>query len=194
MTGNKILELAEQVLDFEESPEGVCASTPELMSAVKDRLLWCEGAAAIAEDLFPSRPIHAAHALASHDPPRLPSIPGYEVTGLLGRGGAGIVYSARHLKLNRVVALKMMLAGEFATDVELQRFMREARADAVIKHPNVVDIYDIDESDGRPYFTWNSLKGEVWPTVSAVRRFPNAMLQIGNGLLEVPVQGADRTL
>ena len=58
----------------------------------------------------------------------LPRLPGYELIGVLGRGGMGVVYKAVHLRLNRTVALKMLLAGAFATPAERQRFAREAEA------------------------------------------------------------------
>src|SRR5207302_10193630 len=83
----------------------------------------------------------------------LPEIPGYEVLAVLGRGGHGIVYRVRHLKLKRVAALKMLLAGEFASPAELARFAREAEAIAALQHPNIVQIYDVGEVDGRAFFT-----------------------------------------
>jgi serine/threonine-protein kinase len=71
----------------------------------------------------------------------------------------GIVYKARHLKLNRIVAIKMMLAGGYARPRELERFKREAEAVAALRHPNIVQIYDAGEHDGFPYFTMEFMEG-----------------------------------
>ena len=90
---------------------------------------------------------------------QLPTIPGYEVEAVLGHGGMGVVYKARHVKLNRPVALKMMLYGAVATSSEQARFQREAEAVAALHHPHIVQIYDVGEADGRPYYTMEFLEG-----------------------------------
>jgi WD40 repeat protein/serine/threonine protein kinase len=75
----------------------------------------------------------------------LPQVPGYELLSVLGRGGMGIVYKARHLGLNRIVALKMLVAGVLAKPVEQARFKIEAEAVARLQHPNIVQIFDVGE-------------------------------------------------
>src|SRR5262249_6750426 len=80
-------------------------------------------------------------------------IRGYEIQGVLGRGGMGLVYKAWHLRLNRVVALKMLHAGPYARPEELERFFREAEAVAGLHHAKIVKVHDMSELDGRAYFT-----------------------------------------
>jgi tetratricopeptide (TPR) repeat protein/tRNA A-37 threonylcarbamoyl transferase component Bud32 len=87
------------------------------------------------------------------------AVPGYELLGELGRGGMGVVYKARHLRLNRPVALKMVLSGEFARSIDLERFNSEARRLAKVQHPNIVHIYDVGEYAGRPYFAMEYVDG-----------------------------------
>ncbi len=77
------------------------------------------------------------------------SVPGYEIEGVLGRGGMGVVYKARHLVLKRTVALKMALVGGHAGPAELARFRIEAAAVARLRHPNIVQIHEVGEPDGR---------------------------------------------
>src|SRR4051812_7185244 len=89
----------------------------------------------------------------------MPSVPGHRVESVLGRGGVGVVYRARHLSLKRPVALKMLLSGEYAGRVERGRFLREARAVAALRHPNVVQVHEVGEHDGRPYFTMELIDG-----------------------------------
>src|SRR5262249_32560928 len=82
------------------------------------------------------------------DPP--PRLPGYEVLEELGRGGMGVVYKARQVHLNRVVALKMVLSGGHATSEERRRFLAEAEAIAAIRHPSIVQVHDFGTHDGLP--------------------------------------------
>lgn len=94
------------------------------------------------------------------------SIPGYEILNELGRGGMGVVYRARQIALNRIVALKMVLSGGHAGSEMLARFRMEAEAEARLQHPNIVQVYDVGECNGVPYFSLeyvagHSLKREV---------------------------------
>jgi serine/threonine-protein kinase len=84
---------------------------------------------------------------------------GYEVQELVGRGGMGVVYRAWDRRLKRPVALKMLIAGAYARPEELERFLRGAEAEAGIRHPNIVQVYDVGDVDGRPYFTMEFVEG-----------------------------------
>ncbi len=96
-----------------------------------------------------------------------PVVPGYEVLGELSRGGMGVVYKARHLGLNRLVALKVVLAGGHAGAAERARFRIEGEAVARLQHPNIVQIYDIGEYDGCPYLSMELVPG---PTLAQACR------------------------
>jgi hypothetical protein len=103
---------------------------------------------------------------APGEAPRTPPLAGearrvgdYELLGELGRGGMGVVYKARHLRLNRLVALKLILAGGHAGSRELARFRGEAEAVAALQQPNVVQIYEVGEHDGCPFFSLELVGG-----------------------------------
>ena len=87
------------------------------------------------------------------------AVPGYQILGELGRGGMGVVYQARQLGLQRTVALKMVLNGIQAGPKDLARFRAEAAAIARLQHPNIVQIYDVGEAAGRPYFVLEFVAG-----------------------------------
>jgi WD40 repeat protein len=88
-----------------------------------------------------------------------PAVPGYEILQELGRGGMGIVYQARQVALNRVVALKVIRAGAGAGAQELERFRIEAEAVARLQHPHIVQIHEIGEQAGCPYFALEFVEG-----------------------------------
>lgn len=88
------------------------------------------------------------------------SLGGYEIMGELGRGGMGVVYKAHQRGLNRTVALKMVLAGGHASEEQLKRFLAEARAVAHLQHPNIVQVFDIGENEGLPFFSLEFVDGE----------------------------------
>src|SRR6516165_7589019 len=89
----------------------------------------------------------------------VPSIPGYEVLGELGRGGMGIVYKAHNLKYDRLVALKMILSGRGADVLELARFRIEAEAIGSLEHPNIVESHEVGVHLGYPFFVLEYAEG-----------------------------------
>jgi eukaryotic-like serine/threonine-protein kinase len=128
---------------------------PELAAEIRllfdvEQAIDGEPAARSANDLTLS-----AGMLAPPVPPRTPSVPGYEVLGELGRGGMGVVYKARQLRLNRIVALKMVLAWNHALPEVGVRFLAEAESVARLHHPHIA----FGEFEGRPYFEMEYVAG-----------------------------------
>jgi tetratricopeptide (TPR) repeat protein/tRNA A-37 threonylcarbamoyl transferase component Bud32 len=92
-------------------------------------------------------------------PRRWPELPGYEIIEEIARGGMGVVYRARQIKLNRIVALKVILSGAHASERERAQFQREAEAVARLQHPHIVQIYEIGEQNALPYFSLEYVDG-----------------------------------
>jgi serine/threonine protein kinase len=88
-----------------------------------------------------------------------PDIAGYTILGVLGQGGMGVVFKAYDQRLLRNVAIKMVAAGPIATEELLERFEREAQAVAQIQHPNIAQIYEVGEVEGRPYLVMEFVSG-----------------------------------
>jgi eukaryotic-like serine/threonine-protein kinase len=96
---------------------------------------------------------------APRDPDDALLVPGYEILEELGRGGMGVVYKARQVNLQRLVALKLIRDGALAGPRERARFRIEAEAAARLRHPNVVQIYDAGDYRGQPYFAMELVEG-----------------------------------
>jgi serine/threonine-protein kinase len=157
----RVQQLLDEILDSQRKPEEVCAACPELLPEVRQRWRQVCTVEAEIEALFPTPQLTPGPnaPLSPYPVAELPRIPGYEVQSVLGRGGMGVVYKARHLRLNRAVALKMLLAGTYAGPPEVTRFLQEAEAAAGLRHPNIVQVYDLGDLAGVPYFTMELLEG-----------------------------------
>src|SRR5437762_12228837 len=134
----RVQQLLDALLASDATPEVVCASCPEFLPAVRKQWQRMRRLRADLDALFPS----GDEAAPPPEVMDLPQVPEYEVEAVLGRGGMGIVFRAKHVRLGRAVALKMMLAGALASPREKARFQREAEAAAGLRHPNIVQIDD----------------------------------------------------
>ena len=142
------------------SLEDAVLAHPDLADELRD--LW--GAVMVADaiashaSLAPTKP---SAAVAESAPLlELPARLGdYELLEELGRGGMGIVYRARQISLDRIVAVKMILRGTLASPNDLARFRAEAEAAARLDHPNIVPVYEVGEIEGQPYFSMKFVDG-----------------------------------
>ncbi|OWK45453.1 serine/threonine-protein kinase [Fimbriiglobus ruber] len=155
-----VLQLLEEVLQSGRTPEDVCADKPDLLAEVRARLGRLNRVKGELDALFPELATTGSDSTSSFRlGGDLPQIPGHDVEAVLGRGGMGVVYKARHRQLNRPVAVKMMLAGGFAGPLEVARFRREAETLAGLGHPHIVRVHEAGELDGLPYFTMELVEG-----------------------------------
>jgi serine/threonine protein kinase len=118
------------------------------------------------------QPGGAALAPPTPERPALPSVPGFEILAELGRGGMGVVYKAQHLRLKRLVALKMIRAGAGASTEQRARFRAEAEATARLQHPHIVQIHEIGEHQGQPFLSLEFVEGRSLAHTLAGRPLP----------------------
>jgi WD40 repeat protein len=156
--------LADLLLEWEErrergeksTPEDLCRDHPECLEPLRARIAALQ---AMSPLLSTRLSLPASASTAKAGPLKLPELLGYELLGELGRGGMGVVYKARHLALKRLVALKMIRTPGAASAEEIARFRTEAEAVARLRHPHIVQIHDVGEHDGSPYFALEFLAG-----------------------------------
>jgi eukaryotic-like serine/threonine-protein kinase len=147
--------------------DAACSGDTDLRAAVEellrhagpDDLTLAGPVAAAAEHIRSQAPTVQRDAKAAIAAVSWPTIPGYDVLEELGRGGMGVVYQARQISLNRIVALKMLLPAHPDGNEMIARFRTEVEALARLQHPNIVTIYDIGVTGGRPYFAMEHIDG-----------------------------------
>jgi serine/threonine-protein kinase len=156
---SRVQALLEEILHTHVSAEEACREQPELLPQVRERLAQARALQDHLDSVLPTGTSRNGRRVFRRPATKLPQLPGYHVEGVVGSGGMGVVYRARHVKLNRTVAIKMLLAGEYAREHELERFKREAESIASLCHANVVQVFDAGECDGHPYFVMEFMEG-----------------------------------
>ncbi|MEN6492991.1 MAG: protein kinase [Thermoguttaceae bacterium] len=171
---NRVLDLGvpwedRQSAAQEPSIEDQRCDCPELAEGLPVTLLAMANVhAALAADGPPSpgqeeSPAKPSPSPADGDRPRRegwPVVPQYEILEEVGRGGMGVVFKARHVTLGRTVAIKTILACGLLQEDQVRRFLKEAKAMALLQHPNIVQIYEIGQQDEHPYLVMEYVPGE----------------------------------
>jgi eukaryotic-like serine/threonine-protein kinase len=190
--------LADTELDELERHVKACASCQQTLETLTDDTLWRSELRQEAALLFADtehglaidalvRTAAAADGANQPSARPAPTVPGYEIAGELGRGGMRVVYHARHVRLNRPCALKMVLAGAHASPEHVARFVTEAEAIARLDHPSIVQIRHIGDVLGLPFLELEylaggsldrQLDGTPWPTTRAAHLAEQAALGI----------------
>src|SRR5262249_6810198 len=151
-------------------PNDVLAQHPELACELRAFFANQDALQRLAAPLPTGEPAAAAAVagpgtVAETEPP-LPALGStlryfgdYELLAEIARGGMGVVFKAKQLRLQRIVALKMVLAGQLASAADVQRFQREAEAAANLDHPHIVPIYEVGVHEGQHYFSMKLIEG-----------------------------------
>jgi WD40 repeat protein len=148
--------------------EAFLARRPDLADDLRAFLDDRERFAQAAGQLGPPCPAPAAADAPTVAPGDTPAAPplgtvryfgDYELLEEIARGGMGVVFKARQISLNRVVALKMILAGQLASESDVRRFRAEAEAAAHLEHPHIVPLYEVGEHEGQHYFSMHFIQG-----------------------------------
>src|SRR5678815_77164 len=134
---------------------------------IRDRLM---GAAPAAHNVIPSKIRYFGD---------------YEILEEIAHGGMGVVYKARQTSLNRIVAVKMILAGQLANESDVKRFQAEAEAAANLHHPGVVGIYEVGVQDGQHYYSMEHVDGKN--LAQAVREKPLPLAQAAEYVRDIAV-------
>jgi serine/threonine-protein kinase len=137
--------------------EPVVRNHPDLADELRQLWAAAQMAGALARSPQSTATLPVDNFSPSVEPPRV--FGDFELVRELGRGGMGVVYEARQRSLNRTVALKMVLRGELASDADRARFRAEAEAAARLVHPNIVQVYEVGDVAGQPYFAMQFVPG-----------------------------------
>src|SRR5437870_6075593 len=171
---------------FSDAPEGLCTGCvletalgilPDASVGAGDDCGSFENAEANAANLAPHRKMSARAAGL------LREFGGYELLEEIGRGGQGVVFRARQKSLHRIVALKVIGLGQWATKAHLKRFRLEAEAAASLDHPCIVPIYEVGEREGACYFSMKFVEGGQLDEV--VKRAPMSIRQAAELIAKV---------
>lgn len=143
--------------------DAICETYPELASDL--RRLWgavlVTDVAAVASDQVPAVDQDEAISRRWRRLELPTTIGDYELLEEVGRGGMGVVFRARQVSLGREVAVKMILRGRLASDLDLSRFLSEASSTARLQHPHIVPVYEVGDIEGRPFFSMKFIDGET---------------------------------
>jgi serine/threonine protein kinase len=163
---NRVTELALRWEELRErgqeaTVEDLCREHPELIEPLRRRIQALREMDAVLEPSAarPGPPLSFGSRFAVLREQLFPQVPGYEILGELGRGGMGVVYQARQTKLDRVVALKMILPRLCPRPAERVRFRREIEAVANLHHPNLITVYEVGEFEDRPFYALEYVDG-----------------------------------
>ena len=135
------------------APEELCADCPELAEELARRVKVLEEM----DSVFDT----STHRRNTAAPDSDFELPGYEILTEIGSGGMGVVYKARQIQLDRIVAIKTLRGGPDATVEEIDRFHTEAESVAKLSHPGIVSIHDVGEVDGRHFFSMDFVEGQT---------------------------------
>src|SRR3954454_13187861 len=165
---------------FTDAPEGLCTAC--LFETGLDLLAHESVAGIVDPSLGDGLPL-AAQKKKPNQQKTVAKFGDYELLDVIGRGGQGVVYRARQKSLNRIVALKVIGLGHWATEAHLKRFRLEAEAAASLEHPGIVPIHEVGERDGSCYFSMKFIEGGQLDEV--VRRTPMSIRQAAELIAKV---------
>jgi serine/threonine protein kinase len=141
------------------SAEELCQDCPDLVEEVRRQIQAVEAMYQVPNGVNGNLETRDVEPTAAAPGSHFPQLAGYEMLAVLGCGGMGMVYQARHLRLNRLVALKMILSGAHAGPTERARLRTEAEAIARLHHPHIVQIYEVGEHAGLPFLALEFVDG-----------------------------------